>query len=93
MRNQDLMKMKSGYTSSKRNDMLFYLLYGTVADILRRGNITPLDIKEMDLQDVTEERIGEIRDRIYDAYKQQGRNNHVAKSASFIVTVNTILGL
>lgn len=87
------LKMKSGYTSSERNDMLFYLLYGTVADILRNSNITPIDIKEMDLRNVTEKRIGEIRDRIYDAYKQQGGNSHVAKSASFIVTVNTILGL
>lgn len=67
--------------------------YGTVADILRKGNIIPTDIKEMDLGNVTEERIGRIRDQIYDAYKQQGGNSHVAKSALFIVTVNKILGL
>lgn len=54
------LKMKSGYTSSERNDMLFYLLYGTVADILQKGNIMPTDIKEMDLNNVTEERIGRI---------------------------------
>lgn len=47
----------------------------------------------MDLSNVTEERSGRIRDRIYDAYKQQGGNSHVAKSASFIETVNTVLGI
>lgn len=73
--------------------MLFYLLYGTVVDILRKDNILPTDIKGMDLSNVTEERIGSIRDRIYDAYKQQGGNSHVAKSASFIEIVNTVLGI
>ncbi len=87
------LKMQSEYTSSERNDMLFYLLYGVVADILQKSDITPKDIKEMNLENVTDERIGKIRNIIYNEYKKQGGNSHVAKSSSFIDLVNNKLGL
>lgn len=73
--------------------MLFYLLYGVVADILQKSDITPKDIKEMNLENVTDERIGKIRNIIYNEYKKQGGNSHVAKSSSFIDLVNNKLGL
>lgn len=87
------LKIQSEYTSSERNDILFYLLYGVVADILQKSDITPKDIKEMDLEMVTEERVGRIRNGIYDEYKKQGGNSHVAKSSSFINLINNMLGL
>lgn len=87
------LKMQSEYTSSERNDMLFYLLYGVVADILQKSDITPKDIKEMNLENVTDERIGKIRNIIYNEYKKQGGNSHVAKSSSFIDLVNNKLGI
>lgn len=70
-----------------------YLLYGVVADILQKSDITPKDIKEMNLENVTDERIGKIRNIIYNEYKKQGGNSHVAKSSSFIDLVNNKLGL
>lgn len=87
------LKMQSEYTSSERNDMLFYLLYGVVADILQKSDITPKDIKEMNLENVTDERIGKIRNIIYNEYKKQGGNSHAAKSSSFIDLVNNKLGI
>ena len=70
---------------------MFYLIYGVVADILRKKDISPKDIKEIEIEDITEDRIREVRDKIYVEYKKQGGNSHVAKSTMFINTVNKAL--
>lgn len=85
------LKIESGYTASERSDILFYLIYGVVADILRKKDISPKDIKEIEIEDITEDRIREVRDKIYVEYKKQGGNSHVAKSTMFINTVNKAL--
>lgn len=85
------LKIESGYTASERSDILFYLIYGVVADILQKKDISPKDIKEIEIEDITEDRIREVRDKIYVEYKKQGGNSHVAKSTMFINTVNKAL--
>lgn len=85
------LKIESGYTASERSDILFYLIYGVVADILRKKDISPKDIKEIEIEDITEDKIREVRDKIYVEYKKQGGNSHVAKSTMFINTVNKAL--
>lgn len=85
------LKIESGYTASERSDILFYPIYGVVADILRKKDISPKDIKEIEIEDITEDRIREVRDKIYVEYKKQGGNSHVAKSTMFINTVNKAL--
>lgn len=85
------LKIESGYTASERSDILFYLIYGVVADILRKKDISPKDIKEIEIEDITEDRIREVRDKIYVEYKKQGGNSHVVKSTMFINTVNKAL--
>ena len=79
------LKIESGYTASERSDILFYLIYGVVADILRKKDISPKDIKEIEIEDITEDRIREVRDKIYVEYKKQGGNSHVAKYSGSVV--------
>lgn len=85
------LKMESGYTASERSDILFYLIYGVVADILWKKDISPKDIKEIEIEDITEDKIREVRDKIYAEYRKQGGNSHVAKSTTFINNVNKVL--
>lgn len=85
------LKATAGYTTSERSDILFYLLYGTVATTLRKTDIVPNDIKEMNINNISEEEINEVKEKIYKEYKRQGGNSHVAKSASFISDVKKIL--
>ena len=56
-----------------------------------KNDISPKDIKEIEIEDITEDRIREVRDKIYVEYKKQGGNSHVAKSTMFINTVNKAL--
>lgn len=87
------LKATVGYTTSERSDILFYLLYGTVATILRKTDIVPNDIKEMNISNISEEEINKVKEKIYKEYKKQGGNSHVAKSSSFINDVKQILEL
>ena len=85
------MKSTVGYTTSERSDILFYLLYGTVATTLRKTDIVPNDIKEMNINNISEEEINKVKEKIYKEYKRQGGNSHVAKSSSFISDVKKYL--
>ena len=87
------LKATVGYTTSERSDILFYLLYGTVATTLRKTDIVPNDIKEMNINNISEEEINKVKEKIYKEYKRQGGNSHVAKSSSFISDVKKILKL
>lgn len=90
---QKNLKMESKYTPSERSDLLFYVLYGLVADLSRKSIISPEDVKKIEINDIEESRTKMIRDKIYEEYKKQGGNSHVAKNSSFINNVNHILEL
>lgn len=87
------LKMTSDYTTSERSDMLFYLLYGVVATILGSSDILPNKIREINLDEITVQHIDKVKDKIYQVYKEQGGNSHVAKSPTVIHKVNEVLGL
>ena len=72
------------------NDILFYLLYGVVANSIKKNNITIADIKHLDIDSITDDVISEIKDKIYYIYKGNGR---VAKSSEFVNKVDEVLEL
>ena len=74
----------SDYSSAEKSDILYYVLYAVIADVLGKKNITPADIKNLDMDSVTDTLIEDIRNRVYEIYKQHGGNGRVAKSAEFI---------
>lgn len=81
----------SNYSSAEKSDILYYVLYAVIADVLGKKNITPADIKNLDMDSVTDTLIEDIRNRVYEIYKQHGGNGRVAKSAEFIQYIDNML--
>lgn len=83
----------SEMTSTERNDVLYYLLYGVSAKIFGKKDILFSDVKGMDMSIVTDDLINELKIIIYAKYKDLGGNGRVAKSDTFITEIDKILGL
>lgn len=81
------------YTSAEKSDILFYLLYGVVANSIKKNNITIADIKHLDIDSITDDVISEVKDKIYNIYKENGGNGRVAKSSEFVNKVDEVLEL
>ena len=81
----------SDYSSAEGSDILYYVLYAVIADVLGKKNITPADIKNLDIDSITDTLIEDIRNRVYEIYKQHGGNGRVAKSAEFIQYIDNML--
>jgi hypothetical protein len=81
----------SDYSQAEKSDILYYVLYAVIADVLNKKNITPSDIKNLDMDSVTDTIIESIRNRVYEIYKQHGGNGRVAKSAEFIQYIDNML--
>jgi hypothetical protein len=81
----------SDYSQAEKSDILYYVLYAVIADVLNKKNITPSDIKNLDMDSVTDTIIENIRNRVYEIYKQYGGNGRVAKSAEFIQYIDNML--
>ena len=81
----------SDYSSAEKSDILYYVLYAVIADVVGKKNITPADIKNLDMDSVTDTLIEDIRNRVYEIYKQHGGNGRVAKSAEFIQYIDNML--
>ena len=76
---------------AEKSDILYYVLYAVIARVLNKRDIKPSDIKTLDLNSVTDSIIVDVRDRVYEIYKQHGGNGRVAKSAEFIQYIDAIL--
>lgn len=81
----------SDYSQAEKSDILYYVLYAVIADVLNKKNITPSDIKNLDMDSITDTIIENIRNRVYEIYKQHGGNGRVAKSAEFIQYIDNML--
>lgn len=90
---QKNLKRTIQYTSAEKSDILFYLLYGVVANSIKKNNITIADIKRLDIDSITDDVISEIKDKIYNIYKENGGNGRVAKSSEFVNKVDEVLEL
>lgn len=90
---QKNLKRTIQYTSAEKSDILFYLLYGVVANSIKKNNITIADIKHLDIDSITDDLISEIKDKIYNIYKENGGNGRVAKSSEFVNKVDEVLEL
>ena len=80
-------------TSAERNDVLYYLLYAVSAKIFNKKTIEFADMKNMDIDSVSEDVINELKNKIYAKYKELGGNGRVAKSDTFITEIDKILDL
>ena len=90
---QKNVKSNSDYTPAEKSDVQYYVLYAVIAHILNKRNIKPSDIKNLDMNSVTDDMIISIRNKVYDIYKQHGGNGRVAKSAEFIQYIDDMLNV
>ena len=88
---QKNVKGMSEYTQAEKSDILCYVLYAVIAYRLNEKNIKPVDIKNLEMDSITDEIIADIRDKVYEIYKQHGGNGRVAKSAEFIQYIDEML--
>lgn len=90
---QGNLRKTQDWSSSEKNDVLFYVLYGVVIKLLGKTEIKPVDIANIDLNTVTEEFIDSIKWQVYNKYNELGGDGRVAKSSGFITNIdNLILG-
>ena len=80
-------------SNTEVNDILFYVIYATVADKMKKKELTFSDIKELDLESITNEEVLSVANRIYEKYKELGGNSRIAKSKTFIEDVYSLFEL
>ena len=90
---QKNVKSNSDYTPAEKSDVQYYVLYAVIAHILNKRDIKPSDIKNLDMNSVTDDIIISIRNKVYNIYKQRGGNGRVAKSAEFIKHIDDMLNV
>lgn len=90
---QKNIKCMTEYSPAEKSDILFYVLFAVVAHALHKNNIIPSDIKDLDMNIISDEIIDDIKRKVYEIYKQQGGNGRVAKSAEFIRYIDEMLNI
>ena len=88
---EKFIKKSTKYERTERQDILFYVLYATVISILNKNNINDNDIKNLNLDLITNELLIDIREKIYDKYKSLGGNSTVAKNKDFVNEIDKII--
>lgn len=85
-RNIELTLRKSGlYTKAQVNDLLFYVLYYSVASICNKTEFTDADLKDFDLNAVSETYILQTARTVFDEYERLGGDCTVAKGSQLLI--------
>ena len=78
------LKKSNVYTPAQKNDILFYVLYLSVAKRVGNANITFKDVKEIELNSYTDEYITQIAEIVFSEYEKLGGDGKVAKGSDLI---------
>lgn len=89
---QNNIRKTADWTSSEKNDVLFYVLYGVATKLVGKTNLANDDIANLDLNIVTDEYVNSIKKLVYDKYKELGGDSRVAKGSDFIGYIDELLG-
>lgn len=83
------LKKSTTYSQAQKNDILFYVLYYSVAKIVGHAQISPSDVKTLDFNCFNEQYILDIAAYVFAQYDKLGGNGTVAKGSDLIrVLVN-----
>ena len=85
------LKNTTDMTPAERSDVLFYLIYAVVAKKLNSKDITFDKIKNLSIEEITDQEINTCKNKIYVKYKEQGGNGRVAKSSEFITSIDEVM--
>lgn len=78
-------------TPAERSDLLFYVVYAVFAKEMNKKEISFADLKNFDIETITNKTINDLICDIYKKYKEKGGNGRVAKSSKFIEEIDNIL--
>lgn len=78
------LKKSNVYTPAQKNDILFYVLYLSVAKSIGNANITFKDVKEIELNSYTDEYITQIAEIVFSEYEKLGGDGKAAKGSDLI---------
>lgn len=78
------LKSCNKYDAVTQGDLLFYILYYSFAKSLSKSKITPDDIKTIDIEILSPEKIEEYTEHVNSIYQSNGGNAKTAKSSVII---------
>lgn len=78
------------YSQAEKNDILFYVIYHVVARYAGEPILTPLIMKEVSADCITEERMHESAMLVYEQYCTLGGNGKTAKGSELVEAVKSI---
>lgn len=84
------LKKSNVYTPAQKNDILFYVLYLSVANRVGNANITFKDVKEIELNSYTDEYIAQIAEIVFSEYEKLGGDGKAAKGPNLIDNLTSI---
>jgi abortive infection phage resistance protein abiU len=90
---QITLKTNNSMTNTEVNDILFYVIYAVVANTLKKKELSFIDLKNFNLNNISEAFIYEVSNKIYQKYKELGGNSRTAKSKTFIDDVCLLFNL
>lgn len=90
---QNTLKTYTTMTNTEVNDILFYVIYAVVADVLKKKELSFIDLKNFDLNNLTEDSISTISNKIYQKYNELGGNSRIAKSKTFIDDIYLLINI
>ena len=80
-------------TNTEINDILFYVIYAVVATTMEKKELSFGDLKNFDINNITEDVISGISNRIYRKYKELGGGSRIAKSKTFVEDIYSLFNL
>lgn len=90
---QLVLKKSNVYKPSQINDILFYVLYYSVAKKIQKQTIVESDLKLIDLELFTDKYILDTAKEVFDQYSKLGENGSVAKGGELIETLRFLISI
>lgn len=75
------------YTPSQQGDLMFYILYYSFAKKINSSKITESDVKNINIDILTDKDIMEYSNHIFEIYQSLGGTGKIAKSSEIIDTL------
>lgn len=89
---QNNLRKTPDWTSSEKNDVLFYVIYGVTIKLLAKTDIKPTDMENFDFNSVSDKFINSVKELVYNKYVELGGDGRVVKGPNFITQIERIMG-
>lgn len=86
-----VLKSKEVYSTVEKGDILFYVMYCVVASVINKREINTNNLKNINLELITDERILLASSKVYNLYSELGGTSQVAKGSVLIERLNTLI--